>query len=395
MGLEKKITKKLQYCTKLCGVEVSALLGIEVDFPNFSIEMVDGEEYLDAQENAFVVTDMVISEDADAMGYTFVKPAAAILLGGKLIMLPDEEINERIDKEDLDEELNDSYGEVANIVAGAYTTVFIEGFVKKLHVKKEKVTLIHPLQADDSELGFLHGKWWKSTCELTIEGEPHGSFEFFFPAGLFGEEVSASDAEVISAGEKEKVNVVKKVVDADEWGAAAATEDVQAGEAEEKEAPQVESVESDESIVDNARREFVEEIEGNRKAFSDPECLAAGNIVLIVAEEGQDVAVFDGVLKERGIDIKVAGLRDNFRDLTEGHGVLGVVLALGEVSSKGMATIIKLQSELSSRIPLLAVASEWTKPMVLQAAQYGVRSIVVAPAPQAEVEKRMGELFRI
>ena len=56
-----------------------------------------------------------------------------------------------------------------------------------------------------------------------------------------------------------------------------------------------------------------------------------------------------------------------------------------EVGERGLASIIKIQSAVGEKTPLIAAGPEWTRKTVLQAIKYGARDILVTPASTGEI----------
>ena len=56
-----------------------------------------------------------------------------------------------------------------------------------------------------------------------------------------------------------------------------------------------------------------------------------------------------------------------------------------EVGERGLASIIKIQSAVGEKTPLIAAGPEWTRKTVLQAIKYGARDILVTPASKGEI----------
>ncbi len=69
----------------------------------------------------------------------------AIVMGGTLIMLPEDQIEEQKSHGDFDGEVADAFGEIANILAGSLTQVFLDRYPKPIRfIKTDAETIVQP-----------------------------------------------------------------------------------------------------------------------------------------------------------------------------------------------------------------------------------------------------------
>ncbi len=118
----------------------------------------------------------------------------AIELAGRLIMLPQDEINALKKQKALDGDLLDAFAEIANIVSGVLNQVFHESFAeKKIRLIKGNIET-YPAKTKDIPLpgGMLSAHSGK----LALKGESLGFFQLFYPHGMLmqAESVEKQDA---------------------------------------------------------------------------------------------------------------------------------------------------------------------------------------------------------
>ena len=118
---KKKIDKIFELTQERVAEEVGGLMGATMSMSDFSTRLISKEDFFDEPSGKLVFAEMQLSGEIEGDGCILVTVKDAIRLGGTLIMLPDNELEESVSSEDYSEEIEDSYGEIANIVAGAYT----------------------------------------------------------------------------------------------------------------------------------------------------------------------------------------------------------------------------------------------------------------------------------
>ncbi len=91
---------------------------------------------------------MTVGGDKEGHSYLLAPLSAAVILAGTLIMLPEDMIEENAQSGTLDGELNDAFGEVANIIAGVFTQAFVDKYPKTLRFIKQTVEELVPTKID-------------------------------------------------------------------------------------------------------------------------------------------------------------------------------------------------------------------------------------------------------
>ena len=167
--------------------EVGTLLGQELSCTNVQLELTSKQAlFADPDRDKSALSRLEVNGDQQGEGYLLTRIDTAIYLGGTLIMLPEEMISEQTDKGQLDGELADAFGEVANIVAGVFTQAFDERYAKSLRFIKESVEELIPTKVDPAgEQPFPPGRYHVSSCTLKAGDKDLGRLEFIVPARLF------------------------------------------------------------------------------------------------------------------------------------------------------------------------------------------------------------------
>ncbi len=265
----------------------------------------------------------------------------AVLLGGTLIMLPDDEIAEKVKNPELDGEEGDAFGEIGNILVGALTSTFEELFPKKLHFKKTGTEVLIPTKVDlDSDQPFAPGHLHVTSCAMKLAGKPLGNLELVFPFPLLG----LTAPEPAEAAPAAPAPVEKSVVEKKEAAAAtpaeqAATRQAEGSSAEEKRAAA--QVAGDGPAAETAA-----------DAPPAPEPAAAGSVARKVADNVLTSA-FKEVAKDLGdlIGRPIKCLGPTFQPVTKAEylalprekGALAHMVASGD--SQGTAYIIVRQKD--------------------------------------------------
>ncbi len=368
MSKQAFIDKFLGQATGAVGEEVSGLLGQELTCTAHAGRFTRSEE-LRAANRSGALTTMEVSGDREGQAFLVTGLKEAIMLGGTLILLPDEELQERIAKQDFDGELADSFGEIANIIAGVYTTAAAEAFAKKIHFKK---TDVQPLSAASSTGGgtLPEGGYYVSTTKLSLNGEALGKLEALFPVELFGLEYPAEPAaaKATAAGSTGQAGKGKSGADLAARATSPSSADQPAGTSA---APQVTNP----------------GIEGQVAAHT---AAADGPaVVLCSAATREEAESFAAPLAGQGCEVLCAGAQDNLREELAGRSVQVAFLVLKEVGERGFAASIKIKSAVGEHVPLVVAGPQWTRSAVLQAIKYGACDILMTPASAEELLEKV------
>lgn len=322
--------------------EVGALLGQKFTTSDLKLETVTKEEFFSRyclEKSALVRMD--VSGARSGHGYLLNQIKDAILMGGTLIMLPDEEIEDHIAKGLFEGEVADAYGEVANIIAGGLTQTFKDRYSHPLRFIKttaEQVVPTKVVPADDSP--FPDGLYYLASCSINLQGNPLERLHLLFPAEILGLDSSSPEQTAVPA------------------------------EAEAA-APPLPS----------------RQAEPPAAAPQPPP--ATTPIILVIADSQSDAEAVSKNLSDDNYEVRVIGFKDDLRQIFATHRVLGIFLLMSEVGEKGFSVAIKLQSAGQPLPPVIAGGPEWTRSSVLKAVKYGARDILVTPATDEEIREKV------
>jgi chemotaxis protein CheY-P-specific phosphatase CheC len=186
MDQRKRIDKILEAVETRIQDEVATLLG-----SNFSVA--DGNRKIVTKAEAFerlpgkqICARFDITGDITGKGCLLIGIKDAIRLGGTLIMLPDQELQEVVGREEYREEVEDSYGEIANIITGSITKAFEEMYPKACRfVRKEQEILVPAKVAIDSDSPVANETFYLMSSAMLMDGRTMGDLVILFPAITF------------------------------------------------------------------------------------------------------------------------------------------------------------------------------------------------------------------
>ncbi|MBN2644280.1 MAG: hypothetical protein JXR59_02255 [Desulfuromonadaceae bacterium] len=166
--------------------EVSALLGEPLSLENHKTQLITKDQLFEISRNRSVLSTMVVSGDRTGDAFIITDQKDSITLGGTLIMLPADQIEENCKQRSFEGEAADAFGEVANIIAGVYTSIFLDMYSENLHFKRTTVTDFLPSRLDPSaNEPFPPGEYFHSSCSMKLADQPLQKLEVIVPAEIF------------------------------------------------------------------------------------------------------------------------------------------------------------------------------------------------------------------
>jgi len=201
MDPQKRIDKILDAVETRIQEEVGGLLGVEFSLIGGNREAVTKEDAFDDLLGKQVCAKMDITGDISGEGCLLMGIKDAIRLGGTLVMLPASELEEVIGREEYNEEIEDSYGEIANIIAGSFTTDFEEMYPKSLRFVRKEQGVLHPAKVDiESAEPVKEQMYYKVVFSMVLDGKQMGDLIMLMPAEPF--ELTWDDATTGGAEKK-------------------------------------------------------------------------------------------------------------------------------------------------------------------------------------------------
>lgn len=185
--IKKKLDKVLEIVQSRIGEEVGGLIGATLSLSNFSTRLTNKEDFFEETSGKLVFAEIELAGEVEGKGGLLIPVKDAIRLGGTLIMLPDNELNSIVSTEDYSEELADSYGEIANLIAGAYTSTFEEMYPKSCRFIRKNLEVLTPVKvivASDKPLPDQN--YYQVTVGMSLDDKTLGDLILLLPAASFG-----------------------------------------------------------------------------------------------------------------------------------------------------------------------------------------------------------------
>lgn len=342
MAKQEVIDKVLKFARTKIDSEVSGLLGAQLTTSTPAARMLSKADFFQSVDKK-VITRMRVEGELTGEVFIAVSLRDAIRLGGTLIMLPEGEISSHINNEIFGEDESDAFGEIANIIAGVYSSGFEELYPPQIRVFKSDIELVEPYKVDiASEVPFPDQMYYVSSSAMQMDGNKLGALEILLPAELFG------------LAEPETQPTVESVV------------------------PQP---------TQEAQPAAVETTSPSDTTFGQPSEVCSSRVLVVADADNEDGAVFVETLQSCGYSVECLSFADNVKDVLQEAEARGVFLVLSEVTDKGVAAIIKTKSACGSA-SLIAAGPRWTRSTVLQAVKYGACDIVVTPPLPDEIKQK-------
>ena len=343
LGKQKKLVDEMlnDGTVKMCE-EVSALLGGTLKVVPIENMALTKEGFLGQAGGKQIMTRMDIRGEQQGEAYLFVDVRTAVYLGGVLIMLPEGELEETVRNEEFGDDARDAYGEVTNIIAGVYTSIFEERYHSKLGLVKTSMEPVTPIKIDpDSDDVFVNQPYYLSLGQIQYNGRDLGRLQLVIPARVFElEELLLVRDEPETASE------------AREQALARPGKPVAPGDAGR--------------------------IRGNQAESAD--------ILLFTDDDGEAVRIAD-VLQEMGYGCRILHFKDQVNSVLTPR-IQMVFLVMRETNEQGFGMAIKISSA-GLPIPLVAAGPAWTRTLVLKAVKYGACDILITPSSVEDIREKI------
>ena len=353
------------------GEEIGALLGKTLTCDDVQLVMTSKADFFSTHcIEKSILTHMKVTGDKEGLGFMLVQVPDAVILGGTLIMLPEDQIEEQKNSGTFDGEVADSFGEIANILAGSLTQVFLDRYPKQIRFIKTDTETVVPTKIDPASTEpFPEGSFYLASFAIHLQDHELNRIQLIFPAEVFD-----LDSEASALPGQNKTAAAEGPAPG-EWGG-----------------PPLEDATTEPSptsVTDTASQPVRE---SSHASGSAPVQTAAGQpIVLIIGDQKNDAAPFAETLSAAGYDCRVLSFQDEIKDLFQQHQILGIFLVMAQVGEKGFAAAIKLQAAGRPLPPIIFAGPEWTKTAVLRAVKYGAKDILVMPASGDEIQDKASQ----
>lgn len=349
---KKLIDKLLAACQGTVVSEVEALLGVSVKLGDAENRIISKEDFFQEElSGKQVCAEMDIVGDVEGKSYLFVTLKDAIRIGSTLIMLPPAELEAAVSEEEFTEDAKDAYGEIANIISGAYTTTFQDQYTKSLRFIKKNVDVVAPLKVDcETDEVAINQLYYLTRNIIEIDGTVYGDFSLLLPAGIMELEGLAGDTVADGVVENEESSAVEK-----QPAPASASE---------------ENVDSSGSVSEDGKQ-----VEIDHSAE-----------ILIIENDAAEA----GKMQEAMGNANISAKRISFSDSVNPHltdGIKLIFIVMHDVDEQAYGIAIKLRA--MRNVPIIAAGSEWTRSRVIKAVKYGVSDILLTPASTEDIQEKL------
>ena len=211
MKQQNRINKILDAVETRIQTEVGSLLGADFALSSGERKLVSKEDAFDSLMGKQICAQMDITGEIAGKSCLLIGIKDAISLGGTLIMLPAAELKEVIGREEYSDEIEDSYGEIANIIAGSFTKDFEELYPKSCRFVRKEQEVLLPVKVDiDGDSPIANGIYYQMTASMVLDGKQMGNLVMLLPAATFElqneEEIAQSpDESVVTNPENDAV----------------------------------------------------------------------------------------------------------------------------------------------------------------------------------------------
>ncbi len=347
-----------------CAEEIGSMLDIEIELSSLSTGYVSKEEYFAKPGPKSTVTEMVVNGDREGTSYFIADLKDSIYFGGTLVMLPEEELLSRMKSGELDGEIEDAFGEVANIISGGIVQNFADMFPRKFHVKKGNVEAFTPTKVMvENPKPFPNAEYYSVSASMECDTHDLGRLTYLVPVELLQippRPVQAGWGETTREEPSAKPQTQKKALDKPQSSAAAPTQ------------PKPETTSAPASTPEG----------------TDTEATPKESVVAVVYQNSSAAEPYSVILGECGHKPVPLAANASFNSLRQ-NKVCGSLLILDKVDDDAFALMIKIRSETPASQPLIVAGSTWTRSSVLKAVKYGVNDIIPTPATADEIRAKV------
>ncbi len=370
------------------GEEIGALLGQSLKCDDIQLVMTSKSDLFSNHcVEKSILTHMQVTGDREGLGFMIAQVPDAVVLGGTLIMLPADQIQEQKQTGQFDGDIEDAYGEIANILSGSLTQVFLDRYPKQLRFIKTDSETIVPTKIDPaSEQPFPEGNYYLASFAVQMEDHELHRILLVFPAEIFDLENESATNTV----QGQAATVATQETSSSSASSATETNEPAPGEWGGPPAPES-AAETTTSATESATSKETTPAATTSQAMPEP---AGPPIVLLISDQKTDADPFVEILSSAEYECQVLTFQDEVKELFQQHKILGIILIMEQVGEKGFASAIKLQSAGRPLPPIIFAGPEWTRSAVLRAVKYGAKDILIMPASSDEIQDKATRHFK-
>ncbi len=210
------VKELIEHTLNKLNVDCSSLIGrnFGIAKPNFEITTI--EEFLNKNEDNFFLIKSELENSYEGHLCNIIQLKDAIKIGGALLGSEDNQIKEKLNKEDLDEEYLDGVKEFGNQFSGVLDAAFRHKLPKPVHIK---LSLCTPLNKDNVKDIFQNSpnhEYLYFSSLLLIKGFEPGTFSMFIPIELveefFGEVIHEKKTNILVLDDSTTIKTIKMLL---------------------------------------------------------------------------------------------------------------------------------------------------------------------------------------
>jgi CheY-like chemotaxis protein len=195
------VRELLKYALNKLNADCSSLIGRNFGIAKPDYEMTTIEEFFNKNEGNFFLIKSELEDSYEGHIYNIMQLKDAIKVSGALLGSEDNQIKEKLNKEDLDEEYLDGLNEFGNQFTGIVDTAFRHKLPKPVHTKLSACTPLNKVNAKDYFSNDPDHEFLYLSSLLLIKGFEPGTFGMLIPLELvvefFGEDIHEKKTNVL------------------------------------------------------------------------------------------------------------------------------------------------------------------------------------------------------
>ena len=346
-SIKNDIDSLLEICRVSIQDEVGDVVGVDVTFSEMNNKVVSKEQfYLDELSGKQVATTLEVTGDFDGSCYLYLGLKHAIRIGCTLLMLPSIELEAAVSESTLNPDVQDAYDEITTVISRVYTDVFVENSGKILKFINKDIDQVVPMKVDiESDEPLVNQTYYLNTVKIGLNGKDCGHLQVVFPAEMLGlDTLEPEESAQFSEGQND--NIQKPL-----------------------------------SSGNDSAQDLVSKTVQSADTFEN----VTGK-VLIISDSDPESERISQILDTKGIAAVQLNFRDNVNDYLPG-AFQAVLLVMSDVDEQSLGMAIKISTSCS--LPLIAIGYSWTRSKVFKAIKYGVSDIILAPATEEDVSRKI------
>ena len=346
-GRKNDIDSILEICRVNVQQEVADAVGVDVTLSEMNNKVVSKEQfYLEEASGKQVAATLDAEGDFEGSCYIYLGMKHAIRIGCTLLMLPAGELESAVSENTFNPDVQDAYEEIITVISRVYEEVLTQNYDKKVHFLKRDIDQVMPMKVDiESSDPIVNQTYYLNTTKIALNGKDCGHLQLLFPTEFFGLETLQS---------METGHFPEEATESLQTPLSSGGGSVQGG--------------------------------GSKTVHGADKSKNGTAKVLIISDADPEAERIYQILDSQGIEADQLNFRDNVTDYLPG-AFQAVLLVMKDVDEQSLGMAIKISTSCS--LPLIAAGYSWTRSKVFKAIKYGVSDIILAPATEEDVSKKI------